>query len=497
MTADQYITIAILALTFALLIKSKIPPVAVFVGALTLTITFRLAPLGESLKGFSNPGMLTAGALLMVAAGMYRTGAITLITEKLIGLPKSLLAAQVKILPPVAVGSAFLNNTPLVAMFILVIRDLAKISRLPASRLYIPLSFASILGGTCTLIGSSTNMVVAGMVMDFLAKGDPNAPPLRQIAMFDLTWIGLPATIAGIVFMMLTSRFLLPGAKESDSEAEITRLFSVEFTVTADAPIIGKSLEDMGYINPMGFQLLALKRKGENEAEMKPQTKLEAGDVLVFSAMLEAIADLGEKEGLVPVYGTGVREMVSARHTHRLVEVVVSRRAGALGRKIKELPLPEAHIQASIIAISRGGRPIEGPMSDVRVKAGDVAVLEVDEPFFHENQRRIEFSMVRRLTDARIKRYDRASYATLITIAMVAAVAAGWMPMLNAALLASGAMILSGCMTFRQAGRSLEFKTLIIIASAIGLEAAVTGSGLSAKIADLLSLIGGDNPYTA
>ena len=210
----------------------------------------------------------------MVAAEMYRTGAITLITDKLIGLPKSLLAAQAKILPPVAVGSAFLNNTPLVAMFIPVIRDLAKISRLPAPRLYIPLSFASILGGTCTLIGSSTNLVVAGMVIDFLAKGDPNAAPLRPIAMFDLAWIGLPAAVVGIFFMMLTSRFFLPGTKETDSAAEITRLFGAEFKVRPDAPIIGKNLEDMGYVNPLGFQLLALKRNGVDAAEIKPQTQL-------------------------------------------------------------------------------------------------------------------------------------------------------------------------------------------------------------------------------
>jgi di/tricarboxylate transporter len=497
MTADQYITIAILALTFALLIKSKIPPVAVFVGALTLTITFRLAPLGDSLKGFSNSGMLTVGALLMVAAGMYRTGAITLITEKLIGSPKSLLAAQARILPPVALGSAFLNNTPLVAMFIPVIRDLSKICRLPAPRLYIPLSFASILGGTCTLIGTSTNLVVAGMVIDFLAKGDPNAPPLREIAMFDLAWIGLPATVAGIAFIMLLSRFLLPGTKETDSAAEISRLFAAEFKVTAAAPIIGKNLEDMGYINPVGFQFLALKRNGVDEAQIKPQTKLEAGDVLVFSAMLEAIPDLWETNGLEPIYGTDVHRMVASRHSHRLVRVVVSRRAMGLGRKIKELPLPEAPVPVSIIAISRGVRPIEGPMPEVRLEAGDVAVLEVDESFFHENQRRISFSMVRRLTGARIKRYDRAVYATLITIAMVVVVAMGWMTMLNAALLASGGMILAGCMTFRQAGNSLEFNTLIIIASAIGLEAAVTGSGLSAKIADLLGIIGGNNPYMA
>jgi di/tricarboxylate transporter len=315
--------------------------------------------------------------------------------------------------------------------------------------------------------------------------------------MFDLAWIGLPATVAGIVFMMLTSRFFLPGTQETESAAETTRLFGAEFKVIPDAPIIGKSLEDMGYINPLGFQLLALKRNGVDEVEIKPETKLEAGDVLVYSAMVEAIPDLWGTAGMEPVYGTGVRDMVSARHSHRLLEVVVSRRALALGRKIKELPLPEGNLKVSIIAISRGGKPIDGPMSQVRVKAGDVAVLEVDEEFFHENQRRIEFSMVRRLTGARIKHYDRAAYASLITIAMVVVVAIGWMTMLNAALLASGAMILTGCMTFGQAGRSLEFKTLIIIASAIGLEAAVTGSGLSAKIADLLGIIGGDNPYTA
>jgi di/tricarboxylate transporter len=497
MSADQFITIAILILTFALLIKSKIPPVAIFTGALTMTITFRLAPLDQSLKGFSNTGMLTVGALLMVAAGMYRTGAITLITEKLIGRPKSMPAAQAKILPPVAIGSAFLNNTPLVAMFIPVIRDLSKISRLPAPRLYIPLSFASILGGTCTLIGTSTNLVVAGMVIDFIARGAPNAPPLREIGMFDPSWVGVPATIAGILCMMLMSRFLLPGTKETESAAEITRVFGAEFKVTADAPIIGKSLEHMGYIKPLGFQLQALKRNGVDEVEIEPQTKLEAGDVLVFSAIVEAIPDLWGTDGLEPVYGTGVREMVSARHSHRLLEVVVSRRALALGRKIKELPVPEGNLKVSIIAISRGGKAIEGPMSEVRVKAGDIAVLEVNEAFFHENQRTIAFSLVRRLTDARIKRYDRAAYATLITIAMVVVVALGWMTMLNAALLASGAMILTGCMTFRQAGRSLEFKTLITIASAIGLEAAVTASGLSEKIASLLSIVGGDNPYTA
>ena len=172
MSFDAWLMVGILAATFGLLIWTKLPPAAIFLGALTLTITFRFAPLEASLKGFSNPGVLTIGALFMVAAGMYRTGAITMISERLIGRPRSLLAAQARILPPVAFGSAFLNNTPLVAMMIPVIRDLAKSCRLPASRLYIPLSYASILGGTCTLIGTSTNLVVAGLVIDTLHRAD-------------------------------------------------------------------------------------------------------------------------------------------------------------------------------------------------------------------------------------------------------------------------------------------------------------------------------------
>ena len=159
---ETYVTIAILVSTFGLLIFTKLPPASIFVGALTLSITFGLAPLEESLKGFSNPGVLTIGALFMIAAGMYSTGAINIISDKLIGRPTSLLRAQLKILPPVAIGSAFLNNTPLVAMTIPVIRDLARSCRLDPKKLYLPLSYASILGGTCTLIGTSTNSTCPG-----------------------------------------------------------------------------------------------------------------------------------------------------------------------------------------------------------------------------------------------------------------------------------------------------------------------------------------------
>jgi di/tricarboxylate transporter len=495
MTVDAYITLTILAVTFALLIKTKLPPAAVFLGALTLSITFRLAPLEQSLQGFSNSGMLTVGALFMVAAGMYSTGAITMITEKLIGRPKTLLGAQLKMLPPVAVGSAFLNNTPLVAMMIPVIRDLAKTCRLAATRLYIPLSYASILGGTCTLIGTSTNLVVSGMLIDAIADAGPGAPYMRKLAMFDPAWIGVPATLIGLGFIMLFSKWLLPEPDVAGDILELKRYFGAEFVVESGSRLIGQTIEKLGGAKQVGFELLSVQRTDGSLPEIRGDLKLQSGDLLTLSSDLESLTGLWAAPGIVPhIKG---HEMKTERYTHSLVEVVVSRRSAAIGRKISELPLPESPYKLNIVAVSRGGKPIDRPLRDIRIKAGDIAVLEVDDAFYFENRNEVEFAMTTRLTGARIQRTHRAVAATLITVGMVVAAAFGWMSMLNAALLASGLMVLTGCMSLRAAARSVEFSTLIVIASAIGLEGAVTGSGLSAAIADLLSKIGGDNPYVA
>ncbi len=194
MSIAAYMTLAILVVTFVLLIKTKIPPPVVFLGALTAALTFQLAPQAELLKGFRNSGMLTVGILFVVAAGMYSTGAITMVMDKIIGRPRNLLTPQLKILPPISFDSAFLNNTPLVAMMIPVVQDLARTCRLPAKHLYIPLSFASILGGTCTLIGTSTNLMIGGLVKDAIAQGG-SLPSMRPITMFDPTLVALPIAI--------------------------------------------------------------------------------------------------------------------------------------------------------------------------------------------------------------------------------------------------------------------------------------------------------------
>ena len=487
---------AILALTFGLLVFSKIPPAAVFVGALTLTITFRLAPLEDSLKGFNNPGVLTIGALFMIAAGMYSTGAISILSEKLIGRPRTILKAQLKILPNIAFGSAFLNNTPLVAMMIPVIRDLSKSCGLDAKKLFIPLSYASILGGTCTLIGTATNLVIAGLVNEKMERGVEGLPHMVPIGMFDLSLVGVPVTIAGLFFLMTVGRHLLPSSPEAlvVKGERRHRLFRVELAVREGSPLVGKTMEDVGLMESDGYRLISFLRDGE-EFSASDSTHLTGGDILAFSADMGGAKTLWSTIGLTPLYST--KEQKTNRHRHHLVEVVVSRRNSMIGQKISEITSEERNFEVWLVAIAKGEAAMGYPLDEAIIQAGDVALLEVRDTFFYRNRNEIEFSMTKKLRGARIQRTDKALIASLITGGMVFAVAFGFMTMLNAALLAAGAMLLTGCMTLNDAGRSVDFATLVVIASAMGLESAVTASGLSGHIGDFLGMLGGDNVYLA
>jgi di/tricarboxylate transporter len=494
MTFEAWLMVAILGTTFGLLIFTRLPPAAVFLGALTLTITFDLAPLEASLKGFSNPGVLTIGALFMVAAGMYSTGAITMITEKLIGRPKSILVAQSRILPPVAFGSAFLNNTPLVAMMIPVIRDLAKSCKLPATRLYIPLSYSSILGGTCTLIGTATNLVIAGMVLDTLKRGGSGLPDMREIGMFDLAWVGVPITIAGILFMMLTSRWLLPDSREPAIDLALRRRFGADFKVVPGSKLAGKTLADSGFLDADDFTLASITREDGEAVEIQPGTRLAPGDVLLFRCLADAIPGLWRTEGLIPKLESG--RLGRDRFRHTLVEVALSRRCSFLGQPSGQMR-PDSPYKTKVVAASRGGQPFHPSVAGEVLQAGDIIVAEVDNSFFYENRNEVEFSMTSRMTTQHIERRDKAAAAILITMGMVVTASMGWMSMLNAALLASGLMVLTGCISLGSAGRSIEFSTLIVIACAIGLESSVSATGLSTIIAGALGQIGGDNAVIA
>jgi di/tricarboxylate transporter len=189
--------------------------------------------------------------------------------------------------------------------------------------------------------------------------------------------------------------------------------------------------------------------------------------------------------------------MASERHEHQLVELVLSSRAPAIGHRISDLPLPDSRYELMLVGVSRNAEAPQQPLADFRLEAGDAAVVEVDDAFFYENSRETDFILTKRLEGFRVQRIDRAVMATVITVAMIALAAFGIMDLLNAALLATLAMLLTGCLTTQRVWQSMDWQTLIIVGAAVGLEAAVTGSGLAKAAANLFAAVGGSSPMLA
>lgn len=490
MSAAAIITLLLLLGMFLFLLWDRFPIWLVFITTITVAMTLRLAPPAALLKGFSNSGVITVAALYPVAAGMYSTGAISLLSERLIGLPRSTPIAQLRVFVPVSLASAFLYNTPLVAMMIPAVRDVTRRTGLPASKLFMGLSYIALLGGTMTLLGTSVNLIVAGLANEAVAKGE--VAPFKTISLFDPLWIGFPAALVGIIYMVLIGSRLVKDRSEAKSD-NARRIYKSDFLIPQGSKLIGRTLAQVGLANPVGFQLETLTRDNEPK-QVGDELKLSAGDRLTFITPAEALPTLWTTIGLEPAYAT---EMSTARHTHQLVELVVSARSPAIGRRIADLPIPNSPYQIMLVGVSRNGEAPQGPLSDLRLEPGDAGVVEVNDAFFYENRRETDFLLTKRLEGFRVQRLDRAIAATLITIAMVAVSAFGVTSLLNAALLATVAMLLSGCLTIDRLWQSVDWQTIVVMGSAIGLESAVTGSGLAKHAADAFASIGGGSPRLA
>ena len=486
MSADALTMLIILIGMFAVLVWDRFPAWAVFMTTLTACMTLGLAPQTDLLKGFANPGVVTVAVLFVVAAGMYSTGAITLLANRLIGLPTSMRQAQTKIMLPIAAGSAFLNNTPLVAMMIPVIRDISRKSGLASSKLYMPLSFSSMLGGATTLIGTSVNLIIGGLI--FARTGE-------QLNIFCPMLIGVPAAAAGILFLLTIGNRLLPEPPEDEAGAITKRRYRTDLVVTHGSPLEGKTVAASGLLKSTGYELVTVRRGDGSEADVDGELVLHGGDMLEFVAEADAVPTLWTVIGVEPPIGGMGAD--ARRHENHLVEVVVSQHAGSIGRQLGELPTPDSPTDYRIIGVSKDGHAPDTPFRDIRIEAGDAGIMEVSSDFFYSNRLETEFALTKQLYGYQIQRIDRAIVAGLITGAMVLLAAFGVMSMLNAALLASLAMLLTGCITLRGAFDSIEWDTVVVLGAAVGLEAAVTGSGLSAAIAGALERVGGGNAIVA
>lgn len=485
---QPWFTSAVLLGLVGLLMTGRFGADIVFMGALTALVIAGTVDASAAISGFANPGVITVALLYVVATGMKQTGAMNLLTARLIGRPKTLIGTQVRLVLPVAGLSAFVNNTPIVAMFLPVLSGIAKRGGFSASKLFMPLSFASILGGVCTLIGTSTNVIVAGLLISnniTETAADGTETPVR-IGMFTLAAVGLPITIAGIAYMLIFGRKLLPDQRgddevlAADAAQGESREYMTAMRVQPDSSIAGRTVEQAGLRHLPGLFLSRIDRMDSTIIAAGPDEEILAGDVLVFVGDLDSVVDLQQIRGLEPVSG-GPGEH-KYRPSLQLVEAVVSTSSQLVGQTVRGSGIRTKYA-AVIVAVHRRGHRLRGKIGDIRLLPGDTLLLEVEKGFVRRHRNSRDFYLLKESAQTAALRYERAWIALTILAALVVSISVGWLEPLPAAMLAGGAMIITRCCTGPQAREGVDWPVLITIGTAFGVGSAIEQTGLADSIA--------------
>ena len=487
MEFSAWLTLGVIGLSIALMIGSRIAPDVILVGALTVLIVTGVVSADAALAGLGNPGLATVGVLYVVVAGLVDTGAVFAVAARLLGRPKSVFVAQARLMIPVATMSAFLNNIPIVAMLVPVVEDWSRRCHISVSKLMIPLSYATIFGGTCSLIGTSTNLVVHGLVL--------SATDLGAMSFFEIAWIGVPSAIVGILYMLVAGKWLLPERKPPLRQPEAAREYAIEMLVEDSSPLIGQTVEEAGLRHLPGAFLAEIERTDTILPAVAPTERLRAGDRLLFVGVVDSMVDLVRLRGLVPAPDQ-LFKLGAPRPERRLIEVVVSDSCPIVARTIRDGQF-RSRYDAVVIAVARNGDRLRGKIGDVVLRAGDTLLLESRPSFLTQQRNSRDFLLVSEVQGAVLPRHDRASVAGGILALMVIAVVAGMLSMLEATLIAAALMLASRCTTINAARARIDWSVLTVIGASLGIGHALQITGAAEQLAGGLIGLAAGNPWLA
>jgi di/tricarboxylate transporter len=497
----MYFTIGVVVLIILILVLDFAPSDVVFIGALIVLLFVGIISPAEALSGFSNKGMITVGLLFVVSQGVENTGIFQRIAEvflsgrkRLNGKKRSKALLMIKMMIPVTFLSAFLNNTPIVTIFTPVVKRWSVSQNLSAGKFLIPLSYAAIFGGVCTLIGTSTNLIVHGLMLQNGYEG---------FGFFELAKAGIPIAAAGFIFLAFFGQKLLPDRRDTFTDlGESPKEYFIEMIVPEGSSLKGKTVEQARLRNLQGVYLTDIERGPLHLGPVTPDRRLEVGDRLFFAGRTDAVADVLALPGLIPVD----REILDrdARDIRQnLVEVVVSANAPVVGKTIKECSFRSLY-DAAVVALSRNGERVNSRLGDVELHPGDTMVLLAKPDFVRRHRFSRDFYLVSDLDRISPEAQKKGPFALVVVLAMVLLAALGdFLPkiggnsvdMFYAAAGAAFILILGRTIGAAQARDSIRWDVLVTIGAAFGVSKALINSGaaqiISQGVVDLMSPLGG------
>lgn len=485
MAWEIWFTLAVVAIVLVTLASSRAPTEVVLIGAMIVLSLGGVITTSESLSGFSSPGVITIAALYVVIAGLRETGTIAWFSQLVLGRPKSLFAAQIKLFGASSLLSTVINNTPVVAMFIPIAQEWSARYGLSISRLLLPMNNVVILAGMCTLIGTSTNLIVYGLLIE--------ARPDAELGLFELAWIGAPLTLAGFVYALTLSRKLIPDRQGPMEQLENAREYAFEVRIHESGPLVGKTIAEVGLRNLKSAYVLEIERESRLLTSVGPEEVLLANDRLTCVGVVDAIKDLRRLPGLSIAEEQGYT--LNLKHTQRrLVEIVLSATSPLMGHTVRDSGFRQLY-GAAIISISRDGSRVPGKVGDIVFQPGDTLLVEAEASFARKHKYNRDFLLVSALQDSAPPDFRRAPLALGILLAMIVVATLEWLPLLQASLIAAGTMVATGCLTMYTATRSIEYHIVAGIASSFALGAALLESGAAQLIGDALVSVAVGNPW--
>ena len=478
---DAWITIATVLTMFTVLLLTKLRADLVFLGAISILFVTGVLDAKEAFSGFSATSVVIIGVLFVVVAGLTHTGVLQWIVKHLLGQPDTYSKAIIRLMLPVAGLSSFLSNTTVVALFVGIVKMWAKKLDVSPSKLLIPLSYASGMGGVCTLIGTPPNLIISGLYADKTGQA-MNVLATTIPGVFCL-FIGMLSIIA--------MRKLLPDRKAPEAAFESTSEYTVELLVPSDNPYIGQTVAEAGLKDVRGGSLIEIIHFDEMVLPALPEEPILGGDRLIYSGQIDEILDLKETHGLVSA-DHHVFTMNEIDRDRQLRTAYVTFGSSLINKAIGHSTF-EKDNNMTLVAVARRGKRIEESPREVILQAGDTLLFECP-PRINILTDHLS-SQLHFFDSAQIPNIGKKTFiSATIMIAMVVLSALNVIPLLQCAFLAAMAMLLFKCCNVDQAMKAINWEILMVFAGSVVLGVAIQKTGIAERLAFGILDVCGTNP---
>lgn len=477
--------VAIFAVVLFATEKLSVDVVAIVVMAVLLLSGIITAD--EGIAGFSNKATVTVGAMFIISAALFKTGAVSYLGKTISHVfKKGYWLGLVTVVISVGFFSAFINNTPVVAIFIPILLGVSRDIKISTSKLLMPMSFASMFGGVCTLIGTSTNILVSSIAEE---SGQ------EAFSMFEFAPIGLILFVIGMLYMFLIGIRLIP---ERRAEGDLIESFNLQEYITEivlleNSPSVGKAIKDAPIAKGIEITIIEVQRGDEQFSVPSPDMILRAGDVLRVQCDLARFKKMQEQEGILFKSQFKWRDEDVESEDTKLVEAVVALESYFINKSLKELNFRE-EFGASVLALRHRGKLMRDKLSETKLNAGDALLLEVKKERFNQLRQNPSFVIISEIEQERFRK-SKLIPAIVIVLGVVLTASLDILPIVVSSIVGALLLVLVGCITMEEAYKAIEWRIIFLLAGVLTLGVALENSGaaklVSSAIVDSVGAWGG------